>query len=52
MLTMDEEEEKAHFNLDELLIDKKKNKSKSKKNQDESKKVDDDFKVNIYTNLI
>lgn len=45
---MDDEDNKAHFNLDDLLIDKKKSgKNKSKKSQggEENKKADDDFKV-------
>ena len=52
-MTMDmEENNKAHFNLDELIKDKpKKSKKKSRKNNDdeinEGKKVDD-FKVNNF----
>lgn len=46
MLTMDDEDNRAHFNLDDLLIDKKGKKSRNKsRKDDESKKKDDDFKV-------
>lgn len=48
MLTMDDEDNRAHFNLDDLLIEKKGKKSghsnKTRKD-DESKKKDDDFEV-------
>lgn len=46
MLTMDDEDNRAHFNLDDLLIDKKGKKSRNKsRKDDESKKKNDDFKV-------
>jgi hypothetical protein len=43
-----EEETKAHFNLDELLLDKmnKKNKNKKKRSDDDEDKMQkDDFQV-------
>ncbi len=44
---MDNDDGKAHFNLDDLLIDKKK--SKKKKKLPEDKKVkEDDFKVSSF----
>ena len=48
MLTMDNDDGKAHFNLDDLLIDNDKKKSKRKKKMIEEKNKnakEDDFKV-------
>ena len=50
MLTMDDEDNRAHFNLDDLLIDKngKKKSNRSKKSQKDDEKPnkqEDDFKV-------
>jgi hypothetical protein len=51
LLTIDEEDGKSHFNLDDLLIDNSKSSSKKKKKllkkNDEEKKPIDDFKVRI-----
>jgi hypothetical protein len=51
LLTIDEEDGKSHFNLDDLLIDNSKSSSKKKKKllkkYDEEKKTIDDFKVKI-----
>lgn len=44
MLTMDDEDHKAHFNLDDLLVDKKKTKKKRSDN-DDIKTNQSDFKV-------
>ena len=49
LLTMDAEEDtRAHFNLDELLLDKNKNKKKSRGEYDEEKLQRDDFEVSIF----
>lgn len=46
---MDEEESKAHFNLDDLLTDKKQKRNKKKRsNDEEEKKLPDDFKVLLF----
>lgn len=47
MLTMDDEDNKAHFNLDDLLVDKKHKKGR-KSQHEETKTNQDDFKVEIH----
>ena len=52
MLTMDDDDVgKAHFNLDDLLIDKSNKKSKKNKKKfkdaEEGASKEDDFKVNL-----
>ncbi|RMZ97338.1 ESF1 -like protein, partial [Brachionus plicatilis] len=47
LLTMDNEDHKSHFNLDDLLLDKKQKKNKKKLKCDDEEKKEDNFEVNL-----